>query len=369
MEKILSLIYQSIGVIIEEGLIFLLILTLNFLVRFFIKKSYAQIKASKGDVLHESFVAKLAKPLRVMIWLVGLFYMLYVFAIQFEVQDSFHPSFIQLRNLAIIFCITWISFEIKKQFQIYFEKKQSKTDREIDQGKLNLLSKLASMLILFLALLVSLQTIGVNISTLIAFGGVGGLAISFASKDIVANYFSGFMLHVTRPFKIGDWIYTTDHSLDGVVEYIGYYITIVRGLDKRPFYVPNALFSSKMIVNASRMSNRRIKHTIGVRYDDFDKVEVIVDEIREMLRNHEAIDTRQHLLVDFNEYGPSSLNILIYTFTKTKIWKHWLDIQQEILLNVGRIIRSHGAEIAYPTTTIDLPKELMNEMVTPKDSD
>ncbi len=365
MEPLRSILYQSLGIIIEEGAIFAAILVLNFLVKFFIRKTYSQVKVARGDFLHESFISRVAKPLRTMIWFVGVSYMLYLFILRLETEANFDTSFIQLRNLIIIFCVSWLCFEIKKQTQLSWEKKKKNKDKIAERGRIELLSKLTSIFIILITALIALQTIGVNIATLIAFGGVGGLALGFASKDVVANYFSGFMIHVTRPFKIGDWIYTPDHSLDGTVEYIGYYLTIVKGLDKRPFYVPNALFSSKMIINASRMTNRRIKHTIGVRYQDFDEVESIVAEIKKMLQNHEAIDTKQHLLVDFNEFGPSSLNILIYTFTKTKVWKHWLEIQQEILINVGKIIRSHGAEIAYPTTTLDLPTEFLNPRRTP----
>ncbi len=365
MEPLRNVLYQSLGIIIEEGLIFSAILVSNFLVKFFIRKTYSQVKVARGDFLHESFISRIAKPLRTMIWFVGISYMLYLFILRLEVETNFDTSFIQLRNLIIIFCVSWLCFEIKKQTQLSWEKNKKNKDKIAEKGRIELLSKLSSIAIILITALVALETIGVNIATLIAFGGVGGLALGFASKDIVANYFSGFMIHVTRPFKIGDWIYTPDQSLDGTVEHIGYYLTVVKGLDKRPYYVPNALFSSKMIINASRMTNRRIKHTVGVRYQDFDVIESIVSEIREMLVNHEDIDTKQTLLVDFNEFGPSSLNILIYTFTKTKVWKDWLAIQQEVLINIGKIISKHGAEIAYPTTTIDLPSQVINQMVPP----
>lgn len=359
MDQLRSLLYQSLGIIIQEACILALIITLNFLIRFFIKKVYSKVKTSKGEIIHESFMVRLAKPLRAMIWVVGVAYMIYLFVVRLEMENNFQSSFIQLRNIIIIFCTAWLGFEIKQQIQYSFEKKVEYTGKGVDKSRIDLVSKIASITIIFLTALIMLQTLGVNIATLIAFGGVGGLALGLASRDIIANYFSGFMIHITRPFKIGEWIYTPDESLNGIVEYVGYYMTVVRGLDKRPFYVPNALFSSKMVINASRMTNRRIKHVVGVRYKDFDVIEEIVEDIRSHLKEHEAIDQKQTLLVDFIEFGPSSLNIQIYTFTKTKVWKHWLDIQQDILVEIGRIIQKHGAEIAYPTTTLDLPDEFL----------
>jgi MscS family membrane protein len=365
MDSIKNLIFQSLGIIIEEGAIFVAILTLNFLIRFFVRKIYGQIQHVKGKMVHDSFIHRIAKPLRMMLWLVGLAYMIYVFIVRLEMENGFTVSFIQLRNLIILFCSAWLCFEIKKQVQLSFIKRFETNNKELDKARIDLLSKLSSSIIVVLTALIALETIGVNIATLIAFGGVGGLAIGFASKDIVANYFSGFMIHITRPFKLGDWIYTPDQTLDGVVERIGYYLTVIRGLDKRPYYVPNALFSSKMIVNASRMTHRRIMHTLGLRYQDFDVIEDVVKDIKTMLLNHPDIDTKQPLLIDFNEYGPSSLNILVYAFTKTTIWKHWLDVQQDILLEIGKIIQKHGAEFAYPTTTINMPDPLLNQVVTP----
>lgn len=366
MDTLRSLLYQSLGIIIEEGAIFVAIIGLNFFIRFFVRKIYAQVQSAKGKMLHESFIVRIVKPIRVMLWTVGIAYMIYVFIIRLEMQNNFTSSFTQLRNLIVIICAAWLCFEIKSQVQLSFIKRFTALEKELDKARMDLLSKLASIIIVVLTALIGLETIGVNITTLIAFGGVGGLAIGFASKDIVANYFSGFMIHITRPFKIGDWIYTPDHSLEGTVERIGYYLTVVRSFDKRPYYVPNALFSSKMIINASRMTNRRIKHTVGVRYQDLEKVEDIVADIREMFLNHKDIDTNQHLLIDFNEFGPSSLNIMIYTFTKTTVWKRWLDVQQDVLIKVGKIIKKHGAEIAYPTTTIDVPEQLVNQVVPPQ---
>lgn len=359
------LIYQSLGLIIQEGIIFVLILALNFLIRFILRKIYLQVRHAKGDVLDESFISRLIKPVRLMIWLVGLSYMIYTLVVQLELQQNIEASFVQWRNLIIIVCVSWLSFEIKKQFQLSWVKSLQYSGKHLDRSRVDLLSKLFSILIILLAVMITLQTLGVDVTAIVAFGGVGGLAIGFASKDIIANYFSGFMIHITRPFKVGDWIYTPDETLNGTVEYIGYYITVIRGFDKRPYYVPNAMFSSKMVINASRMTNRRIKHVVGVRYADFHVVKKIVDDIRQMLKDHDDIDNNQHQLVDFMEYGPHSLNIQVYTFTKTTVWKHWLDIQQDVLLKIGQIILNNGAEIAYPTTTIDFPKEVLNQIVPP----
>ncbi|MGH5869296.1 mechanosensitive ion channel family protein, partial [Escherichia coli] len=122
--------------------------------------------------------------------------------------------------------------------------------------------------------------------------------------------------------------------------------------------------------NPSRMSHRRLKETIGVRYNDFGVVEPIVADIRAMLATHDGIDTTQTLIVNFNAFGPSSLDIMVYTFTKTTVWVTFHEIKQDVLLRIGRIVESHGAEIAFPTQTVYLaqpeePPEAMRPAAAP----
>ena len=100
------------------------------------------------------------------------------------------------------------------------------------------------------------------------------------------------------------------------------------------------------------MTNRRITTELGLRYDDADKIGVIVDDIRTMLMQHEKIDTKQTLLVYFNQFADSSLNIMVYCFTKTTVWSEWLAIQQEVYLKMIAIIHQHEADFAFPTQTI-----------------
>ena len=115
-------------------------------------------------------------------------------------------------------------------------------------------------------------------------------------------------------------------------------------------------FSTVSLENPSRMSNRRIKTTIGLRYDDATKMKTVLSAIEDMLRNHPEIDTRQTLMVNLFEFGPSSLNFFIYTFTKTTDWVKFQAIQQDVFLKIIEIITNHGAEIAFPTRTIQVPE-------------
>ena len=128
------------------------------------------------------------------------------------------------------------------------------------------------------------------------------------------------MIYLDRPFVVGDWIRSPDQEIEGTVEQIGWRQTRIRTFDKRPLYVPNSAFTHISVENPSRMLNRRIKETIGVRYDDASKLTLIIEDVKRLLNEHPDIDQNQVIIVNFNSFGPSSLDFFIYTFTRTIDW-------------------------------------------------
>ncbi|RLA14821.1 MAG: hypothetical protein DRQ60_06295, partial [Gammaproteobacteria bacterium] len=154
-----------------------------------------------------------------------------------------------------------------------------------------------------------------------------------------------------------------DRQIEGTVEYIGWRLTRIRTFDKRPLYVPNSIFSTIAVENPSRMSNRRIKETIGIRYEDVHRMPVILTRVDEMLRKHPAIDTRQTLMVNFNAFAASSIDFFIYTFTRTTNWAKYHQIKEDVLLKISDIIAEEGAEIAFPTSTIHLAEQSETALV------
>ncbi|MFT7301144.1 MAG: MscS family membrane protein [Porticoccus sp.] len=225
----------------------------------------------------------------------------------------------------------------------------------MDETTVRAIGKLLRASVIITAVLIAMQVFGYSISGLLAFGGIGGLAVGFAAKDLLANFFGGLMLYLDQPFKVGDWVRSPDQEIEGTVEDIGWRLTRIRTFDQRPLYIPNAIFNSISVENPSRMSNRRIYETIGIRYEDVDKMEVIVEGVKQMLREHSEIDQSQTLIVNLNTFSASSLDFFIYTFTKTIQWAKYHEIKQDVLLKVSEVIVRHGAEIAFPTSTVHLP--------------
>jgi MscS family membrane protein len=217
--------------------------------------------------------------------------------------------------------------------------------------------RILKILVVTITALIIMQEIGLSISGLLAFGGVGGLIVGLAAKDLLSNFFGGMMIFFDRPFRVGEFIKSPDRNIEGVVEKIGWRLTVVRTFSKNVLYIPNTAFSSIIVENATRMSNRRINETIGIRYDDLNKMKDIIEDVNNILENNIDIDQTQKAKVFFKSFSASSCDFFIYAFTITKDWEEFLRIKQDVLLKVAEIIEKHNAEIAYPTTTVFINKE------------
>ena len=197
----------------------------------------------------------------------------------------------------------------------HFERWLQMDDPKDLSMAISFLGRIYTILILVIGAGALMITFGVPATALAALGGGAGVGLAFGTQNISQNFFSGFMLFFNRPFKEGDWI-STD-GMEGTVENIGWYHTRLRTFDRRPMYIPNAVFATNSIVNPGQMYNRRILANIGLRYEDIPAMDTITKQVRELLKNHNAIDNDQIILVHFNTWESSTLNLQDYCFTKT----------------------------------------------------
>jgi MscS family membrane protein len=313
------------------------------------------------NVWDDALLASIRRPAYWMIWLVGFSY-----ALQLILQTSDAEIFTVLNSLRAVLAVlilTWFLVSLVGQIeQRLLSGEYTKSDEPFDPTTVMALGKLVKTAIIITATLVAMQTLGYSVTGVLAFGGIGGIAVGFAAKDMLANFFGGLMVYLDRPFAVGEWIRSPDQNIEGTVENIGWRQTRIRTFDQRPLYVPNATFTQISVENPSRMLNRRIYETIGVRYDDARQLAAIVEAVRSYLEQHDEIDQNKTLIVNFNSFGPSSLDFFIYTFTKTTNWVKYHAIKQAILLDILGIIHQHDADVAYPTTTVKLQQEMAQQI-------
>jgi len=315
-------------------------------------KHAEQAAERTSNVWDDSLILAAKKPLPFMIWLAGISFALHL--VHQQTGEQLLEQVAPARNIGVVICIAWFLFKLIREVSSNIIARQTEAGEEVDLTTIDGLSKVSRIIVLVIAALAVMQTLGFSISGVLAFGGMGGIAVGFAAKDMLANFFGGLMIHLDRPFKVGETVRSPDRQIEGKVETIGWRKTIIRSRDMVPIHVPNSLFSTIVLENPSRMSHRRIREVIGLRYDDISKMGVIVEEVKAMLENHAEIDAGQTLVVAFDQFADSSLNFFIHAFTKTSDFAQFHEVKQDVLLKVASIIAKHQAEIAFPTRTLHM---------------
>lgn len=225
------------------------------------------------------------------------------------------------------------------------------------RGFTPLIKKSLRIFLIIVAVVMVIDNLGYDIGGILATLGVGGVAFAIAAKDSIANLYGSLALALDRPFKVGDWI-QVGNDVDGDVEEIGLRSTKVRTWPKTVISIPNAVLANEKINNWSRMPKRRVKQVVGVTYDTSpDTMEAIVEAIRQLLREDEGVH-QDFILVNWTDFGESSLDILVYYFTSTTKWLEHMDIRQRINLKIARAVAKHGSSIAFPTRTLHLQGEV-----------
>lgn len=336
------------GLINEMIMLIFFVLIFNVLIKWLLKKLHQHFE-KQNKIWQDSFVRALYLPLFCYIWFFAIFQ-----AINLILAASFDDPFsitrrhtILLAGAVIAFC--WFLLRWKKKIVYQLALESRKKELQFDQTKMNAIDKVATVTIIFFTLLVLLDITGQSLNTIIAFGGIGGLALAFASQEIISNFFSGFMIYMTQPFAIGDWIHLPEKEIEGTVEEIGWYMTLIRTLDKRPVYIPNSIFSKIVIVNPSRMSHRQFKEVLALSCENMPKMKLFIQDVKKMLEEHPDIDKNQTLLVRFLGFGQYSLDVLIQYYTRTTDTDGFSRIREDIYFKISDLLQKHGCSTAIPS--------------------
>lgn len=290
-------------------------------------------------------------PVRLVFWVIGLSIAVGILDGVAE-TELFHYA-PEARSVAYIVILAMFLTRFISQAEKVL-RDPSLMEKPVDETTASALGKLLRLSVMITAGLIILQSMGYSISGVLALGGIGGVAVGFASRDLLANFFGALVVYWDKPFKVGDWVRSPDRDIEGTVEEIGWRVTRIRTFDQRPLYVPNATFTSIAVENPSRMYNRRMFERMGIRYSDGDKMAAICADVRAMLEQHPDIEPKRTLMVNFDTYGASHLEFFVYAFTKTINWVEFHRVKEEVLLKVMEIVEGHGAEFAFPTRTLHM---------------
>jgi len=333
------------------GAFYILVLTLVIKKVFdrYLKRFFERIAKKTATEYDDLFLEAISTPISAIILTIGGYHAIRILDLPTEPYDF--PGFTAVAfKIAISLLVIWTVYRLSNLLAQFLMSIFSKMDEEMARQFAPLITQAVKVTLIVIGILVVIQNLGYSIGSVLAGLGIGGLAIALAAQDTLANLFGTTVMLMDRPFKIGDWVQFKD--IDGDVESIGFRSTKVRTWSKSLKIVPNKLLTSEIIENWSQMPKRRVKMTVGITYEaTSEQVSVLRDNLENILRLDNGVD-QDYYLVYFTGFGASSLEFFVYYFTKTTVWKEYLEVRQRVNLKFMDAITEAGLSIAFPSQTV-----------------
>lgn len=300
-----------------------------------------------------SFVSALYKPLSYFVWLSALLALVNIISRNFFLSTWINMP-LMLHTGAIV-ALLWFLWRWNQDMTHRMMVKSRQQHLTLTPDRVDVLSKIIAVIIAVVGLLLLMDATGYNIQTLIAFGGIGGIALAFASQQVISNFFGGFMIYLTQPFAIGETINIPDRKIEGQVENIGWYVTKVRQSNTCPIYVPNSIFTQTIVLTPSRITHEQIQEVFGIYHPNPRAIGPLIDDIRHLLSQYSQIDLQRSLDVNLIKISGSAADIEIKTYVRANSGVHIASLKQDILIKVAELIQTHDARLATPVTTVEIP--------------
>lgn len=214
--------------------------------------------------------------------------------------------------------------------------------------------------VVFLGAATILQIWGIKVGPILAGLGLFGVAVALGAQDLFRNLIGGLCILIEKRFKNGDWI-LVDGVVEGTVEHIGFRSTKVRRFDLSPVFVPNQKLSDAAVTNFSNMTYRRIFWKIGLEYRaTLEQIKTIRDQIEQYLRTAGPFvqPPQASMFVRVDAFNSSSIDLMLYTFTKTTVWGEWLQHKEELAYKIKEIVEGVGSSFAFPSQSIYIERNV-----------
>ena len=355
MSKIDYELLKNLGISI--GILLLFILFRNLFTKYVFQLILKLSRKTPTDFITQICLS-FERPLGWFFIIIGL----YLAMDYFPFIEQHNALFLKFLRSMVIVLITWGLFNLSSPTTGILISVNEKINNKIDLILIPFISRAIRVIMVAISLSIIGQEFDYDVNGLVAGLGLGGLAFALAAKEAVGNLIGGIVIVTEKPFSIGDWILTP--SVEGIVEDINFRSTKIRTFSQALVTVPNATLANEAITNWSRMGKRRITFHLGLNYRTTkEQIQRVVNRIEIMLNNHEDIhpDT---VMVAFDHYNESSLDILIYFFTNSTVWAEHVKIKHEINLEIMGILEEEGVEVAFPSRTIYVSPHASEEFET-----
>jgi MscS family membrane protein len=338
------------NIFLAAGIFLLFLFARRIFFRTIMQSFKLMSRKSKTD-LDDQVLTAIEQPLEFAFVVIGL----YVAAQFVTLSETLAYIFAQLVRSLIAVTIFWAIFRVIDPLSSLLDRAigifGSESMHETVKG---FFVKVTKAVVVALGIAAVFQEWGFNVAAVLGSLGLVGMAVALGAQDLIKNMFAGLTIFLDRIFEKGNWIKTPD--VEGNVEEIGFRATKVRQFDKALVTIPNSKLGNEALINFSRMTQRRIYWRIGVEYRTTkEQLASIIKDIREYLQSHpdfETDPTKTKTFVYLDSFGASSIDILLYCFTKTTAWGEWLAVKEVLAYKVKEIVEGHGAAFAFPSTSL-----------------
>ncbi len=344
----------DLGSFLLAVFIFIFVLLLRTLFARVVLKKLKNMAVSSETMLDDKILAALEAPLKFVFIIIGFDLATIVLSFPSEIDAILTPF---IRTF-LIFSIFWAIHRCVEPFSFFIDKLTSAFGAELTLALKEFFIKGLKIFIALIGLTAILNEWGVNVIGLLASLSLAGAAVALAAKETLTNVFSTLTIILDKMFKPGDWIQTPD--VEGVVEEIGSRATKIRTFSKGLITVPNGTLVNSAVTNWSEMTNRRVKMRICLEYrTSREQIDNILRRLKDYLQNNADIEldsSKVATLVYLVEFNSSSIDILLYYFTKTTNWQEWMAIREANMLEFMKIVEDEGAAFALPSQQIYVEK-------------
>ncbi len=303
--------------------------------------------ASRSDTnMDDMVVDAIAPSLKLLVITIGVF----VTGQYLALDGIALELMVNLQRSLVVIAIFWALYNITQPLTLVFKHLETILTREMVDWMITA----TRVAVVMLGIATVLQIWGIQVAPLIAGLGLFGVAVALGAQDLFKNLLAGLSILIEKRFGVGDWV-LVDGVVEGVVEQIGFRSTRVRRFDKAPVYVPNTEFADSAVTNFTAMTHRRIYWKIGVEYrTSKDQLEQIRNGIAAYLINSDEFAKPPEVpqFVRIDSFNASSIDIMVYCFTRTIVWGEWLEAKERLAYAIKDIVEGAGTGFAFPSTSI-----------------
>ncbi len=296
--------------------------------------------------LDDEIVEALEDPLAMIPVVLGIF----LAAEYLSVSGQLQAVADQIVRSLVVYVIFWIMVRLVRPLSFLLEQ----LENVFSATMMDWLIKGIRVALIFIGTATVLEIWGIKVGPILAGLGLFGVAVALGAQDLFKNLISGLLVIAERRFSPGDWV-GVDGVVEGTVESIGFRSTLIRRFDKAPVHVPNSKLSDNAVTNFSAMTHRRIYWLVGVEYrTTVPQLREIRDGIEQYILNDEdfAKPPEVATFVRIDRFNDSSIDIMIYCFTKTTVWGEWLAIKEGLAYRIKEIVEAAGTSFAFPSRSI-----------------